>query len=325
VAASLAMAGAVLSGTGAPAQAGWSNGATCAGTANGVGVSLYCLSGNSGGVMQTLAQRFPGVDFHNCVDHPLPVGMRPPGDRRSEEGKYWLQSCLSNVNFDTVGGGRHIGVTLGFHFVGSGEDAYTEDRLNELERAVWDTARSNAYPVPIMTASPTHVPRVNVPTFFHFRWMTFEEDGTATPAHEPGSGNFSDPYLHIDAGHASLTARSVGVTVDPQIEDVDPIECGANPPRFETDEPPDPDVQDSNCYMEFEHSSAAADELSTSDIPLPDVGDDYPLPVYVLKVTVRWHAEMQTGGVTEDLGLNDFVAYQQLPVTEVLGNAGLEF
>lgn len=324
VTASLVLAGAVLSGSGTPAQADWSNGSACAGYANGVGVTLYCQTGDVGGELLTLAQRFPGGHWTPCVDHEIPPGMRPPADKRDVAGQYWLQSCLDGVNFHTVTGGDQIEVTLGFHFA-TEQDAHNEDELSPLEDAVWDDVRSGQYPLPIMTAFPTHIPRVNVPTFFQFQWVHFADDGSTTLAQAPGTtGRDSDPYVHLDAGGASLTAKSVEVIVDPQIDGIEPKRCGPNPPEFEIEEEPDPDVQANDCYLRFRHSSAAAEELSTSDIPLPEVGEDYPLPVYVLKVTVQWKAEMQSGGQTQDLGVNDFVAYQQLPVTEVLGTTGLE-
>jgi hypothetical protein len=311
VAGAVLLAGALTTG---PAHAGYSPGNTCAGNANSVGISLYCLSGNTGFVFRTLTQRFPGMDWTGCVDHEIPPGMRPPADQRDRPGEYWLQACLENVDFDSFSGGDDIQVTLGFHFVEEGQRANTYNRLNDLERAVWDNVSNRNYPVPFMTAFPTHVPRVNVPTFFHFKWMEF--DG-------PEPTEIPEPEVVARSGDASLTARSVQVIVDPQIDGIEPKRCGPNPPKYLHDEEPDPDVQESDCFITFEHSSAAAEELTTSDVPLPDMDDDYPLPVYLLKVTVRWHAVMEEGGQTRDLGTNDFVAYQALPVTEVLGNAGL--
>lgn len=298
---------------------------TCAAYASSVGVSLYCLSGaaSTGGIVKTLRQLYPGQSFDPCLLNPIPAGMRAPNDHPRGTGHYYLRSCLSNVNLDTVDGGD-IRVTLSFFWVENGGPVHDYANATPLEKALWAQVEEGKYPIPFATAWPTHVPRVNGYTFFQFRWLFLRPDGTTTVAHAPGSsGADGDPYLQLSSGGVTVTAQSTKVVLDPLVDGMSPQDCGANPPAYDQTAAPDPRVQPSSCYVRFLHSSAAAPELST--VPLPKRSADYPVPMYVLQVNVTWHVTMQLpDGTVQTVGDPVFTANQEIPVTEVPSYVGSE-
>lgn len=291
----------------------------CAGYANSVGVSIYCANGTTGGQpIPPLNQMFPGVDFNPCRVYEVPVGMKPPRNPKTG-GKWYLQACLSGIQWDEAYGGTDLKVTLSFVYIDRSEPDPTKPNLSpqeqQLSDLLWSQAQSN-YPVPFVTAWPTHIPRVNVPTWFQFRWLDSENK---VAAHGP-YGNNADggPYIELSAGGVTLRAESQEVRIDPEVKGMETRDCGAVPLPYNHDAEPTAQEQESDCYVTFDHSSAAAEELTQVD--LPKLNPDYPVPMYVISIEVDWHVEMYRGDTKiEDLGVHTFTAYQQIPVTEVPG------
>lgn len=289
----------------------------CAGYATNVGAGIYCYGGETGGVPEDLIDRFPGLSFTPCRVYDIPTGMKAPRNQTPDKGRYYLQSCLEDVDLhDPYGGDPHV--KLSFVYVDYDEPDPTEWDPNPLEEFLWAQVRSN-YPVPFVTAWPTHIPRVGTPTWFQFRWLD-EDMNAATQG--PYTGNEDGgPYLELNYGDVSLKAEADSVEIVPRIEGMQPAQCGEVPKPYDQDAEPTLEAQDNPCYLVFEHSSAAAEQLTT--IELPERNDDYPVPMYVIEVHVTWHVWME-GGVGDDLGTHEFVAYQELPVSEVTGLVGQE-
>lgn len=304
----------------APVQTADSYGSAggCAGYANNVGVSIYCANGATGEPIPPLNQMFPGVHFNPCKVYEVPVGMKPP-HTRSTGGTWYLQACLSGIKWDEAYGGPDLKVTLSFVYIDNTESDPTKPDLSpreqQLSDLLWNQAQSN-YPVPFVTAWPTHIPRVNVPTWFQFRWLDSDNQVARRGpyANNPDGG----PYVELSAGGVTLRAESQAVRIDPEVEGMETRNCGAVPLRYDLHAEPTTEAQESDCYVTFDHSSAAADELTQVD--LPELNPDYPVPMFVISIEVDWHVEMYRGGAKiEDLGVHTFTAYQQIPVTEVPG------
>jgi len=263
---------------------------------------------------------FPGEPFDPCKVDYVPDGMKPPHNQTPAQGKWYLQACMSGIEWDeSLYGQRNLKVTLSFVYVSHSEPDPTQEDDGPLADLLWDWyAKQAQYPIPFVTARPTHIPRVNVPTWFQFRWM--DSDGNVTRHPDGGSPN-GDPYIELVSGTVELRAQSVEVRVDPQIEGMDTVDCGAVPVPYDNDAPPSFEAQRSKCFTTFEHSSAAAEALT--EVDLPPLNPDYPVPMYVLNIEVVWHVEMFDSGMKiEDLGRHTFTAYQQIPVTEAPGYVG---
>jgi hypothetical protein len=310
----------------APTADGFGSAGGCAGYANHVGAGIYCSSGSGGGPYEeppTLKEDFPGVRFNPCKVDTVPAGMKAPHNKTPSQGQWYLQACMSGINWDTYDGGPEKKVTLSFVYISNDEPDPTQENLSDPEKALsdrlWDSIRSN-YPVPFVTAKPTHIPRVNVPTWFQFRWMNSDNEVSRKPHSTNPNG---DPWLELHAGEVTLRAESVDVRVDPQVEGVDTAHCGAVPIPYDNDAPPLFETQQSDCYVTFWHSSAAAEELTPPGVELPPLDPDYPVPMYVLNVEVDWHVAMyRDGAMIKNLGTHTFTAYQQLPVTEAPAYVG---
>lgn len=301
----------------------------CSAAANGSGLSLYCLSAGGGATIATIAELLGGAALQPCMHSRVPAGMKPPVNQDGAEGEYWMMSCLSGVNEDTITGGEDVTVQLSFDFVEEGTPPLTYDNLSEAERRIWRRIEYSGYPIPFTAARPSHVVRVNQYTFFQFRWMMLQENGEYEVNRRPGTpqdDENGDPFIEIGAGSTQARAEATKIVVDANVKGMDAKDCGDDPPLydFEADPLPAseyPGGQDSECFFRFERSSAAADELS-EDIPMPEGVEDYPVPVFIMTVTVTWSAEMQTGGDIESLGDHEMVVHQAVPVTEVPGLVG---
>jgi len=306
----------------APTGDSYGSAGGCAGYASSVGIGLVCATGNgSGQAPPSLREMFPGVRFDPCKVYTIPDGMKPPANRTPAQGKWYLQACLSDIEWDEPFGGTDIEVTLTFVYIDHDEPDPTSPQLSPREQALsdllWNQAESN-YPVPFVTARPIHIPRVNVTTWFQFRWLDSDNEVSRKPHSTNPDG---DPYLELRSGDVTLRARSVEVRIDPQVDGMPTRDCGAVPVPYDQDAAPTVEAQKSNCNVTFEHSSAAAEELTQTE--LPPMNPDYPVPMFVIHIEVDWHVEMFRGGQkVEDLGVQTFTAYQQLPVTEVPGLVG---
>ena len=294
---------------------------SCTGYATGVGAGVYCYGGETSGTPLDLIDQFPGQTFDPCRVYDIPIGMKAPHNPTPDKGRYYLSACLEDVDLHDPFGGEPR-VTLQFVYVDFSEPDPTEWNPNPLEEYLWALVQSN-YPVPFVTAWPTHIPRVGTPTWFQFRWL--DEDLQAATQGPYAGNEDGGPYLELNYGGVRLMARSAGVRVVPQVEGMEPANCGNVPKPYNQDAEPTLEAQDNPCYVVFEHSSAAAEELTPDDVPLPETDPDYPVPMFVLNVEVRWHVTMEGEGDNDDLGIHTFTAYQQIPVSEVTGLVGQDF
>ncbi|MDQ3628083.1 MAG: hypothetical protein M3419_04625 [Actinomycetota bacterium] len=310
-------------------ESGVGSSGSCSGVANGSGINLYCLAAEGGATIATIAQLLGGAALQPCMHSRIPDGMKPPVNPDGSAGEYWMMSCLSGVDVDTITGGEDVTVQLSFDFVEEGTDPITYGSLSEAERRIWRRIEYSGYPIPFTAARPSHVVRVNQYTFFQFRWMTLQKDGSYEVARGPGTpadDENGDPFIEIGSGTTQARAEASGVVIDANIKGMPDKDCGADPPLydFEADPLPGsqyPGGQDTECYFRFEHSSAAAEELS-EEIPMPEGAEDFPVPVFIMTITVTWSAEMQTGDAVESLGEHDMVVQQAIPVTEIPGLVG---
>jgi hypothetical protein len=304
------------------ADGGYDSLGSCAGYATNVGVGIYCNE-LSGGPLPALEDRFPGVGYTTCRFYDIPVGMKAPANEPGP-GKYYLRACLDGVDLsDPLGGDPRV--TLGFDFVGEDEPDPTDWDPTPVDEILWSQVSQN-YPTPFATNWPFKIPRVNAPTWFEFRWL---DEDLQTAAQGPYAGNENGgPFLEIGAAGVTLTAEADEIRIVPQIQDpegsglVDDVTCEVPPLRYDRDAEPTPEAQDSNCFVVFEHSSAAAEELTPDDVPLPPEDPDYPIPMYVIDIEVDWNVTMTAGAESRNLGTHTFVAHQALPVSEVSGLSG---
>jgi len=309
-------------------ESGVGSSGACSGVANGSGLNLYCLAAEGGATIATIAELLGGAALQPCMHSPIPAGMKPPANQDGAEGSYWMMSCLSGVDVDTITGGEDVTVQLSFDFVAPGAQI-TYARLSEAERRIWRRIESSGYPIPFTAARPSHVVRVNQYTFFQFRWMMLQGDGTYEVARRPGTAlddENGDPFIEIGSGDTRARAAATNIVIDANVKGMEDKDCGADPPLydFEAEALPGSEYsggQDSECYFQFDHSSAAAEELS-EEIPMPEGTEEYPVPVFIMTITVTWHAEMQTGDDLESLGDHDMVVQQAIPVTEIPGLVG---
>jgi len=310
-------------------QSGVGSSGSCSAVANGSGISMYCLATDGGATVATIAQLLGGAAFQPCMHSRVPDGMKPPVNQDGAAGEYWVMSCLAGVDVDTITGGEDVTVQLSFDFVEAGTEPLTYGNLSEAERRIWRRIQYSGYPIPFTAARPSHVVRVNQYTFFQFRWMMLQDNGEYEVHSRPGTtdgGGNGDPFIEIGAGETQARAEASEIVIDANVKGMQPKDCGGDPPVYDFEADPLPGAQfpggqESECYFQFDHSSAAAEELS-EEIPMPEGAEDYPVPVFIMTVTVTWSAEMQTGDDIESLGDHDMVVQQAIPVTEIPGLVG---
>lgn len=257
---------------------------TCSVFANGAGMGSYCASGGAGNA-QTLRERFGGKGrFVRCRYTVPPPSIPVPFNSRPNEGKWWLRTCLENVDYDTVTGGADRSLSMRLAWVPNDFDTnYVNTPLSEF---LWKQfAKTAKLPVPFMQTWPNSIPIVGVPTFFTFRWI---DPDTKQPIKQ---GDYTDdpdggPFVQIDNNGLLMQARAVDIEINPNQTDMSPVDCGPGNPRYVqgasvADQP-------SKCRIDFSRSSATARAKTTQPIPAV-LGD-----VYHARLTVTWEVRYGT-------------------------------
>lgn len=291
----------------------------CTAYANGTSMGSYCNTGAGGETVGTLRQRFGGQDFRPCKYDKPPKGISVPRNPNPDEGRWWMQTCLREIDWDTISGGSDKSLSMQLVWMPDSADT-TYENPNPLEEWLWDVvSNSTQFPVPYLRPKPNYVPLVGVPAYLEMDWLDPEtiDSGKKTTVRDP-NGPYTDlksggPFVQSTNGDLIMRARARQVTVYPQQKDMQPTKCGDGVIFYDEDKPADPAVQGKQCYLTFKRSSAAAEAKATSKIPA-ELGD-----VYYLRVEVEW--EVTYGESEDDMQqLGDgftMVSYQPLPVQEV--------
>lgn len=290
------------------------NSSRCVAYATGQGMGSYCVSAG-GGDAASLQERFGNLkqDFDNCRYEPPPAGTQAPFNPDPEKGKWWLSTCLYGIDWESFDGNPSVSI----YFVWLENDFDTTYQETGLSEFLWRQVRATTqFPVPFTNLEPTPTPRVGVPAFFTFSWIDPKTNKALS------QGEYSDnprggPFVRVDNGVMEMEARASNITVDPQQEGMNDVDCGEGNPGYDLTIPAEKyKTQDSDCYLIFNRSSAVAREKSTVDIR-GSLGD-----VYLAEVTVTWDVRYrERDGEWQRLGDGfDMVASQPIRVREVQGN-----
>lgn len=284
-------------------------GQVCSVYANGTGMGSYCVSGGS--AVKSLRERFGSQTFQQCRYREIPDGVPIPFNSRPDEGRYMMQICLQNINFDTFSGGRNRLIKVDVVFVPNGTDI--EDNNNGLNTFLWDSIEnSQQLPVPFLYPRPNITPIVGVPTFFTFRWLdpadrTVVRDQAGPYADKPNGG----PFKRITTANGLvMEAEATEITIDPRQRGIPKTVCRPGSPY---NDGAGPNNQPAGaCEMLFKWSSAAARAQST--VPIPSQVQD----AFYGLIEVRWRIRYGTPGDMQDLGTGFTMRITQaIPVQEV--------
>ncbi len=270
---------------------------SCSVYANGSGMGSYCVELGASASSTTLQERFGGMEFQRCRYDEVPESLVSsiPENPKPGEQSPMLRICLDNIDWDTYSGGPDRSVSFDVVWVTAETD--TADVSNPLNDFLWSQHEGSAQlPVPHLRANPNPVPLVNTETALTFTWL------------DPGSREEMGPRRRVRLGNGMvMVARAAEVTVDPNVEGMEPVRCaaGASYPQGSGPAP---------CVVRFEHSSADAQARSTVAIP-EDVEESF----YVT-VSVAWEITYGYGSPSERLGDGfRMVVHQALPVQEAQG------
>ena len=291
------------SGNGAGAQ-------TCSVYANGTGMGSYCVSGGVG-TLKTLRERFQGLSYQQCRYREIPEGVPVPFNANPDEGRYMLQVCLQNINWNTFSGGTNKVIKVDVVFVPNGTD--TSDDENALNTFLWNAVeQTQQLPVPFLHPRPNITPVVGVPTFFTFRWL---DPASRTVVRDP-AGPYANrevggPFKRITTpGGMIMEAEATEIRIDMRQRDMQPFTCRPDTPYREgvraSQQP------DGACRITFSRSAASAAEYAT--VPIPSQYRD----VYFPRIEVEWRVRYGNPGNMQELG-DGFTMriFQQVPVQEI--------
>lgn len=279
----------------------------CSVYANGGGMGTYCLHG--GGALQTLSQRFGGQVLQWCRFSEIPKGMPVPFNSRPSEGRYMLQTCLGNINFNTFSGGPDKNVSVNVVWVSWGTNIQYVN--NPISKFLWKAIEKSALlPIPFMVTHPNTTPVVGVPTFFTFRWI--DPATRAVVAKGPYAGKADGgPYKRIDDNGFSVVAEAKDITVEPNQKGIPGIHCDPGTPY--TEGAPASQQPAKACQITFPRSSASAQKLTTKKYS-PDIDKD----AFFVSVTVQWVVTYGRNGDMRKLGdVFHMRVMQVLPVQEI--------
>lgn len=290
----------------------------CSYYANNAGMGMYCVGAGGGADIPTLAEQFGslGRPVAVCKYFRVPEGMERP-ERDLDDGMYWvLKGCLVDIDWDTIDGGPDMRIVMDWEQARVGEGL--PDPGNQvLIDLLWEEAQ-DSYPMPLPEVSPSELPRVNTDVMFHFRWVDGTDADFPPVSEGPNAGDPDGaPYTELTAGGGTMRAEAVGLRIVPMVKGMEPVTCrNVDPPPFDESAGDTAEDQDTSCFLKFESSSAAAEELSTSD--LPD-GGEYAFLIR-FEVTYEVTVEFAQPGLADDnLGTYQMDTYQQLPVSQAPG------
>ncbi len=286
----------------------------CGYYANNAGMGLYC--GGFDGDVLTLAEQFgghPGLTV--CKVFSVPDGMSRPDIDRDDDFFWALQGCMEGIDWNTATGGTGIEITMEWYKVPLGETV--EEQNTPVADYIWDMSQEN-YPMPLVTIEPDQVPRVNADAIFTFDWVDATKDGFPVVSEGPFAGDpDGGPYQEIAVGGDVMRAEATEIVLDPLVDGMRSKECETDPPEYDPDLGPSHEDQNTECYLKFPSSSAAAEDLT--QMPLPDEEENY----FLVRIEVTWQVQLDLGNdgqSDDDLGVYQLDTYQQVPVQQVLGN-----
>ncbi len=259
---------------------------TCTLYANDAGFGAWCGSG-TGLRGRTWRARLAGKPFVKCRQDPVPDGVQTPQDP-DRPGRWRLETCMRDVDLDTVDGGPDARTEIRIVWVTPDRDL---GAVPPWMTWLWDTFTS-AYPVPVLSVGPTARPRVNVPATF---WL--EGASAQTQTREVFDGR----------GAISMVARLVRLRVDPGTLPglgglggaPGPLDCAAGTVPY--DRTRSPFEQPSTCTITFRRSSAAL-----------------PQHAYPVRADAFWQVGwVDAAGTFRQLGVFSVASIQLLPVQEV--------
>lgn len=288
----------------------YGNYGTCSVYANGGGMGSYCLSG--GAALQTLRERFGNQVLQRCRWTEIPPGLPTPFNSKPELGRYMLQTCLGNIDFDTYAGGQDRTVNVNIVWVPNGHD--NTIKHNGITDFLWKQVIDSAQlPVPFLEAKPNITPIVGVPTFFTFRWLdpgtnAVVRDKDGPYADRPGGG----PFLQIvNPAGLVMRAEATKIVVNPNQKDMKAVECRPDTPYTEGASPAHQPA--GACSITFQRSSASAHKFTTKEIP-GTVGKR----LFYTSVDVTWRITYGRPGDMRDLGTGFIMrVMQSVPVQEI--------
>lgn len=282
----------------------------CGVYANSAGMGSYCSSG-TGVALPPLIERFPGMHFENCRYEDPPPGVDVPVNPSPDEKMWQLRTCLTAINWLTWDGGEDRRVIMDLVLVDRDMDTTYEE--NALEKFLWDN-RQTMFPIPMLRVEPKTFPVVGAEAYFTFNWLDPEKrEPVRDPRGPYANAENGGPYVEHHNGDVVMRAEAHSMTIDPEVEGMEPKTCTPGRVGYEEDKEPIHTQQQSDCYFTFPRSSAAAPEISTADSYLD--GDRY---VFRPRITVTWDVEYSAeGGGMQPLGDgHEMVVVQSLPVLD---------
>lgn len=290
-----------------------SGGKYCSVYANGTGFGSFCVS-NSGRAsgLKSLRERFAGDTFQRCRYREVPPYMPVPFNAQGGEGRYMLQICMQNVDFDSTLGGKDRVVKIEVVWVEDGTDV--SDHENPLNNFLWQTIESREQlPVPFLYTRPNVLPIVGVPTFFTFRWFDpANQQVVRDPAGPYADKAIGGPYKrYTSPSGLVIQAEATKIIIDPRQKDMEPVTCEPSTPYNEN-------VSSANqpegaCKILFKRSSASAEQYS--EVPLASGLKEE----FSALIEVHWRITYGQPGSMNVLGNTEFIMRltQGIPVQEI--------
>lgn len=264
---------------------------SCTLYANNAGFGGWC--GNALGVRgRTWAERLGGKRFVRCRYDDVPDGVEPPPDPPGRPGAWRLQTCMRDVDLNTVDGGPNAYAESSLVWILAGDPV--SRTVPPWMDWLWDTFAS-AYPQPILTIGPTARPRVNVPTYF---WL--EGDAAAPIERRVFDGRqwivmrARLQGLRVEPGAAARPGAGGAAGSGPVVD------CGSGTVPY--DRSATPFRQASTCTFTYRRSSASQ-----------------PRQAYAVQATASWEVSYAdaAGGGRQILGTFEVGSIQLVPVQEV--------
>ena len=253
--------------------------------ANNGGFGALCGSGARRQGL-TWRERLGGRPFVACRQDDVPSGVSTPPPPDDGPGRWFLETCMVDVDQDTRDGGD-ADTRIRLAWVPAGRELGPVPPWMDW---LWD-AFANDYPTPVLSVGPTARPRVNVPAYF---WLEGESAQTQT--------------RQVFDGRRTITmqARLARLRVDPG---TDPGPGGLGAPALPVDCPDGGTAYDRSVGP-FDQASTCSHTFARSSAWLPD-------RAYPVRADADWEVGWIEGGTFRLLGTFTVGSVQLLPVQEV--------
>ncbi len=211
------------------------------------------LCGTGSTATRTWLQILAGEPFPRCHWTELPPGFPPPRAPKGENGRWVVQTCLTNADLDALKPADAARVSQ-LRFLALGKAV---PQLSARQLIVWNGLAST-YPTPILLTGPVDPPRVNVATTF---WLGVTDDDAARAKRATvtdGGVTFSTLLMTAVAGNGvPMRAFVTRTLIWPGVAAAEsPVQCrGAGVPRDAGTGP----VTPAECSYRYAQSSAHLD------------------------------------------------------------------